>query len=178
MTAGSVGATAAPINAATDPRDVEQRVGCDRHEGCGGKGSEHPDGRDRYGSSAEPAPADVHASVEEDHDQRHRGDALHVDDPDLVVQLVEHVRERRGADEDQRSGGDCDPVGEDADGDRGAEPDSDEQDGRPELAEFVHEWNLECCAARLPPLGEPRLTLSLRADDPRHTPCLDTRWSR
>ena len=62
------------------PVEAEHVMRGDAHEWSGPECPEHPEDRDRNGGGAEPGETHAHASVEQDHDQRERGDPLHVDE--------------------------------------------------------------------------------------------------
>ena len=86
MTAGSVGARAAPIRPLVI-QEVEDDVRGDRDQTGRGEGPDQAERQDRAGGRAEAAPADVEAAVEEDHDERDDADPLDGDERDLLPEL-------------------------------------------------------------------------------------------
>ena len=92
-TAGSVGASAAPMSSAGAPVEAEDQVGAERQRAGGDHraGDAEPEHGARGG--AHPGPADVHAAVEQDDRQRDGHDAL-VGDDRQGAQPREQVRRR------------------------------------------------------------------------------------
>ena len=63
---------------------------------------QHTQREDRAGRSPEPPPADVHAAVEQDHDQRDDRDPFHRQDRHVLVHLRPEVRDDRCRDQEDR----------------------------------------------------------------------------
>src|SRR4029079_6973558 len=73
---------------------------------------DHARRENRPGGPPEPPPADVHAAVEEDDDQRDHGDPLHSEGRDLRVEARKEVRDDGGHDEKDRRRGNRNPRGQ------------------------------------------------------------------
>jgi hypothetical protein len=132
MTAGSVGAIAAP----SSPADVHPKPSEDGDAARGGEGAEHAERRDRDERAPEAPPADPEAAVEEDHDQRH-GRHLH-DRLRRDVEAREEVRRKGGDDETRRRERDRQPLHELRREERDRDRARDEQDPAAEDGDVVH----------------------------------------
>ena len=110
VTAGSVGASAAPISQRDRPVEAEDDVGGDADERRRAERAEHPEHADRHGGGAEARQAHAHAAVEEDRDQRQRRDALHVCEREQGREPVGEIRGGGSDDEQQRGCRQADPA--------------------------------------------------------------------
>ena len=111
-----------------------------RGDGDERRGQERPDDaehRDRVDRAAEATPADVHAAVEQDHDQRDDPDAL--DGRDVDPELREDVRRDRGGDQQQRRRRDRQPLRELERREREQDRDGDHEHVGVEGFEELHE---------------------------------------
>src|SRR5215212_10047196 len=108
--------------------------------------------------SAEPPPADVHAAVEEDHDQRHDRDPLHGADRDVLLQVREEVGHDGGTEQEQRRGGHREPAREANRHQREREATGQDQQDQPEVGDLAQ----SLC-------NSTALTVSLRFTQPRQT---------
>ncbi len=158
------------------PVEPEQPVGGDGDERRRPERAEDTEHRDRRRGRAKPPGADAHAPLEEDHDQRQRGDLLDV----LERQHVREPRREIGGDgcddQQQRRRREADARGGDADDDRDREPGRDDQDDLAEVEQVLHAAD-SCVPGGRPSLTHccpSGLTLSLRASHPAHMPIADT----
>ena len=110
--------------AARDPAEVEEVVRRDRDQTGGREGAEHAEREDRDDRAAEAPPADVHAAVEEDHDQGDHGEPLDGHERDRIPEPREQVRCDCGCDEEERGARDRDPLED-------ASPEEREREARP-----------------------------------------------
>jgi hypothetical protein len=73
------------------PFEPEHVVGEHRNGAGGRERPEDPEREDRREGAPEAPPADVHAAVEENHDQGDHGDPLHGEDRDFFIEAREEV---------------------------------------------------------------------------------------
>ena len=159
------------------PFEPEHVVGEDRDEPGSRERPEDAEREDRREGAPEAPPADVHAAVEEDDDQRDHGDPLHREDRDLLVEAREEVRDDGGHDEKDRRRRNRNPRRQASSRERRAQrrPEGEEDGG--EVGDLGHG---QVSPTSLP--GTPSLTLKQRlcrrrVERPRFMPRLGrTRW--
>ena len=100
MTAGSVGASAAPMSPDT-VQEVERDVGGDGDQRGGAERADHAEGDDRPRGRTEPCKPHLRAALEQDHDQRERRDPLDVLEGQDPREPVGEVGGRGGEDEER-----------------------------------------------------------------------------
>ena len=142
-------------NSREDPVEAQRVVSDERHDPGGCEGAEQPDREDRGGGRAEPAPADVHAAVEEDHDQRDDRDPLHRLDRHRVVDLRPDDGDRRSRDQEDRRRRHRNPLGQRRRERRDREAGGHEKNDGAEVGDLGHG---EATPTRLP--GTPPARLS------------------
>ena len=164
VTAGSVGAIAAPsrplvIQEKSSSQWAETRDQAGRRERA--DDAQREDRDDRDGGAP---PADVHAAVEQDHDQRDHRDPLDRDERDRVLEARRHVRGDRGREQEQRGTRDREPLGDRPPEERQREPGRDDEDIPPKSAISSTRTTLG------KDLRRQRRTFSLHGAHPQHTP--------
>ena len=88
---------------------------------------------------------DARAAVEEDRDQRERGDPLDVLEREQAREPVGELGGDRRDGQQQRRRGEADPGGDDPNQDRDRERPGDDQDDPPEIEDVVHVADSPCC---------------------------------
>ena len=136
ITAGSVGATAAPSRPAVSQPRPNDRVHEQRDQAAQRERAEHAERGDRAHGDAEPPHADRRSALEEDDDQRDGRDPL--DGRDLHDERGEDVGRDRRRDEKERRRGDREAVAQLGDVQRGDERSREDEHPQPEGRELVH----------------------------------------
>ena len=136
MTAGSVGATAAPRIHAVVQSEVEEVVGCDGHDGGRGEGADDAERGDRPHGPPEAVPADVHPAVEQDQHERDDSDPLGRLQAQVVVDLRD--RDERADQQEERGARDREALGGLDHRESEKESARDDEHDRPEGQNLVH----------------------------------------
>ena len=145
MTAGSVGASAAPSIPLVIQERSKQDVRGGRDQRGRGERPEDAEREDRRRRAAEATPADVEPALEEDHDQRDDADPLDGDEGDLVVDPRHEVGDHRRGDEEERSARDRQPFGDRPAVQRQRDPAGDDEYDQTEVWDLRHRVNLGVC---------------------------------
>ena len=142
VTAGSVGASAAPINPDTIQERSSATWAATAISAAVPNVPRTPSARDGHGGAPEPAQPDLRAAFEQDHDERQRRDPLHVLEREDRREPVDGIRRHRRDDEEDAGRRDREAPGEHADGDREREPGRHDEHELPELEDVVHAGDL------------------------------------
>ena len=144
MTAGSVGAIAAPISPDVIHEKSSSQCAASVDQTGGRERSEDAEREDGNRGGAEPAQADPRAAVEEDHDEGDDADPLDGADRD-VSERGKGVRKQRRGDQEQGRPGNPKPLAQPARHDREREPGRDEEHDQSEVVDLVHSLTLSHC---------------------------------
>ena len=143
MTAGSVGASAAPRMPAVVQQKPKSACAATRDQRARSRTCRAmPSTAIGDARRAEAPPADVHAAVEEDDDQRDDADPLDLLDRQRVGERREEVRRDGRGEQEERRRRDREVRGQLARDDRQRDAAGDDQDDRPEGADLVHPVSL------------------------------------
>ena len=118
------------------PVQAQKHVCGHGHAGRRGERAEHAEGGDVAQGPAQPAGADIHATAEQDHDQRHHGDPLHGDDRESPVEAGPEVGDRSGGDQEDKRRGNGHPVGQSRSQDGQRQATGDEGEGSGEVGDL------------------------------------------